>query len=101
MNPQYQVVYPESVRKTVRDLLQRATELGIRDQIVAALRTIDDRLKSSPLDYGDVNNELERLTTYVRVQAPLFLRYAVSSFLHEDKHLVFISTIGALSGRGL
>ena len=98
MSTQYQVIYPESVRETVRALLQRASEPGVRAKFVTALQTIDERLHSSPREYGDATNELERWTKYVRVQSPLFVHYAVSTFLHEGKHLVLISTIGVLSG---
>jgi hypothetical protein len=73
-NPRYQVLYPEAVRQAVRDLLRKATDLGIRPQVADALRTIDERLRSSPLDYGDVCNHLQRWTKYVRVQSPLFVR---------------------------
>jgi hypothetical protein len=98
--PQYRVLYPETVRQAVRELL-KATDRGIRSQVADALRTIDERLHSAPLEYGDVHNRLERWTKYVRVQSPLFVRYAVSAFLHEGNFLVFVSTIEPLSGHGL
>jgi hypothetical protein len=101
MSPPYQVLYPEAVRQAVRELLRKATELGIRSQVADALRAIDERLHSSPLDYGDPYNNLQRWTKYVRVQTPLVVRYAVSTFLHEGRYLVHVSAIEALSGHDL
>jgi hypothetical protein len=100
-NPQYQVLYPEAVRQVVRELLQRATERGIQPRVAAAIGTIDGRLRSDPLVYGDVHNHLQRWTRLVRVQSPLFVRYAVSTFQHEGRFLVVVSAIEPLTGHGL
>jgi hypothetical protein len=101
MNPAYKVLYPEVVRAAVRDLLRRAVALDTQPQVAAALRTIDQHLRTDPSAYGDVYTHLQRWTKYVRVQPPLFLHYAVSRFLHEEKYLVYVSTIAPLSGHGL
>ncbi len=100
-NPQYHVLYPETVRQIVREMLQQATDADLRSRVAAALRTIDDRLRSNPLEYGDIHNHLQRWTKYVRIQSPLFVRYAVSTFLHEGKFLVFVSAVEPLTGHGL
>ena len=101
MNPAYKVLYPEAVRETVRALLHRAAGLGIQHEVAAALRTIDQQLRTDPTGYGDVYTHLLRWTKYHRAQRPLFLHYAVSRFRHDDQYLVYVSVIAPLSGHGL
>jgi hypothetical protein len=101
MNPRYKVLYAEAVREAVRALLRRAAALGIQPEVAAALRTIDQQLRTDPSHFGDVYTHLQGWTKYLRVQQPLFLHYAVSHFLQDDQYLVYVSTISPLSGHGL
>jgi hypothetical protein len=100
-NQQFRVLYPEVVRQALPTLLEQARGLGIEAEVAVSVKVIDERLRADPRAYGDVYNHLQRWTKYVRVQAPLFVRYAVSNFLHGDSYLVYVSAIEPLSGHGL
>jgi hypothetical protein len=88
MNSSYRVVYPESVRAALKDLRIKAIRKGIGREFLLALRTIDERLRSDPLGFGDPWYRLpaSKLRVMTRVVSPLVVGYAV----HGEKSLVFV-----------
>jgi hypothetical protein len=67
--------------------------------VLAALRSIDDRLHRDPLVFGEQKYHYRGLKLELRVgiEPPLIVRYAV----HEQKPLVIIKDVLALPGQGI
>src|SRR5262249_52986841 len=95
--PLYRVVYPATVRAQTSRLLRRARAAGIESVVAAAVRTINDRLRTDPLTFGEARYHLAamRLAVRVAICRPLVVHYAV----HEEKPLVFVQRILKLAGQ--
>src|SRR5258708_2430925 len=75
----YRVIYTEVVRTALKQLGNRARELGITSKFVAALKGLEQRLQTDPLELGEPLRDFvdagleERLGGY----SFLFVRYGV------------------------
>jgi hypothetical protein len=101
MNPNrpWKVCYPERVRRKVAALVRRAVAVGLHQEVVQAVKSIDRMLHSRPESFGEEAYRLPALQLRARVgcQQPLFVRYTV----HETLPLVFVVAIGPLYRSGL
>jgi hypothetical protein len=90
----YQVCCSEKELERLRVLAQRATTLGIRKEFLAALKSINQKLSSEPLSWGDPQYRLSNLGLLFchGIYSMLHAYYAVS----EERHLVFVKEILAL-----
>jgi hypothetical protein len=97
--PAFQVVWPALVLQALRQLQQRATQAGIGEDLLAAMRTFHQRLQTSPREFGEPLDRLHplRLEVYLAVVRPLAIDYGV----HDDRPLVFVRSVRPLSGLGL
>ena len=88
VGPPYRVVYSEAVRNALKALCERAARGSRGEEILSAVRTIDEQLRSDPLGFGDPWHDLPaaRLTVMIRVFPPLVVSYAV----HKEKPVVFV-----------
>jgi len=95
----FTVSYPETVRAGVKELAIRASDLGMLDSILAAVRAIDTRLKKDPRSFGEPKFRYQelKLVLYVAIQFPLVVHFTV----HECLPVVFVKAIRALPGQGL
>jgi hypothetical protein len=59
--PPFTVSYPETVRMALREIATRAAEQGRTDQVLAAVRAIDARLKQDPRSFGEPKYRYEEL----------------------------------------
>jgi hypothetical protein len=87
-SPSYRLIYPEAVRQLIRDLGRRAKQLGWAAEFVAALRGIERRLQSDPLEFGEPLRHLLHVDLLERHggQQRVFVRYAVDC----TRHLVYV-----------
>ena len=71
------VSYAPAVLANLRTWGERAVQVGYRDEFVAALREMEDRLQHAPLSWGDPqwNFRSLNLTYYQRTGAVLLVRY--------------------------
>jgi hypothetical protein len=94
MNPSDDSGYQVSISGAVRELLIRltdtATASGLRDEFLAALRLISERLRTDPVSFGEEVFDLSglRLTVKVGVVLPIAVEFAV----YPDRRLVFVRT---------
>jgi hypothetical protein len=73
MNPLHKVSYPAAVQNALKDLCARAIHHGLGEQVLAALKTIDEQLRSDPLNFGDPTYSLPqaKLQMMQRLLPPL------------------------------
>ena len=83
----YKVSYSASVRNTLNELCARAAQRNQGNEILRAIKVIDERLQSDPLAFGDPWNDLPeaKLIVLVRVVPPLTVIYGV----HKEIPVVF------------
>jgi hypothetical protein len=83
----YRVVYSEKVRAGLKELAARARDRGLGAQLLAALQTIDYRLRIYP-QFGDPLRDLalEPAQVWIGVIPPLVVQYV----LDESKRLVMV-----------
>jgi hypothetical protein len=88
MNPAYRVAYPQVVRNALKELCERAALQGLGEQVLVALKAIDEQLKTDPLAFGDPIRSLAdaKLTLMQRIVAPLIITYSV----HTEMPVVFV-----------
>ncbi len=97
--PAFTVSYPETVRMALREIATRAAEQGRTDQVLAAVRAIDARLKQDPRSFGEPKYRYEelKLVLHVAIQAPLVVHFTV----HDELPIVFVRSLRPLPGQGL
>ncbi len=78
-SPRYRVVYTEAVRAALKDLGTRAHELGMEPEFVAALKGLDERLRTDPVGLGEPLRDLANAGLEERTgnHSFLFVRYGV------------------------
>jgi hypothetical protein len=84
----YQVVYSELVRTELRPLMVRARQRGLGQQVLAALKEIDRRLRIYP-QFGQPLRDLvlEPAQLWIGVVPPLVVQYV----LDEERRLVMVA----------
>ena len=93
--PRYQVHCSSEMLRSIKRLKAKADEAGLGTAVLSALRTINQRLEQTPLEFGEPAFRLRSLKLQVLtgIAEPLYVRYAV----HEDLPFVFVMQIDALS----
>ncbi|OAI47117.1 hypothetical protein AYO44_10085 [Planctomycetaceae bacterium SCGC AG-212-F19] len=78
---------------------KKAAKLGMRDAFIAALKTINDRLATDPLAWGDPYFHLRQLGLLCchGIHAMLHVYFAVD----DEKKLVFVKEFKILPGHPL
>jgi hypothetical protein len=99
MAGEYHVVYLNSVRKSVSEILDRSWKAGLEKAVIDAARIIEEQLKSNPREFGDPLGSLHgmHLDLFMRGVPPLIVYYGV----HQTKALVFVRKIGVVPFSGL
>ena len=84
----YRVIVSEANMTRLRQLEQRAVQLGMHDQFVEILSQVNSKLMHEPTAWGDPVNRLVHLslTMYHRIDRFLSVRYAVD----ETRRIVYI-----------
>jgi hypothetical protein len=84
----YRLVYPEAVRERIRDLGKRAKQLGLAPQFAAALRAIEGRLQSDPVEFGEPLRDFPETGLQERMGGlqHVYVRYGVDT----SKRLVYV-----------
>jgi hypothetical protein len=84
----YRVTYSEHVRRELRNLIARAKKHGLKDQVVIAVRRIDELLHIYP-QFGQplLDLKMKPAQLWIGVVPPLVVRY----FLDEERRLVIIA----------
>src|SRR5262249_36463518 len=98
MNPPYRVIYSESVQTSLKNLSAKAAEKGLKQAVLSAIRTIDQRLHADPRLFGEpkYHHRALKLELRVGIEPPLVVHYTV----HDEQPLVFVKTLQALPGQG-
>ena len=55
------VIYLKSVKKSIQEIYQRSTELGMEQAVFDAAEIIDQKLRSNPRDFGDPISSLPKM----------------------------------------
>jgi hypothetical protein len=84
----YRVVYPEVVRHGLLRASERAAELGLQPDFLAAAKAVEARLQSDPLEFGEPLYTLRHAGLEVRAGAfnLLGVRYGVD----RARRLVYV-----------
>ena|SRR5260370_177966 len=84
----FQVVYSEVIKALFVALVEKAEEVGEKDYVLDAARTIDFRLHNDPRDFGEPLNTLHNAKLEIRHggEGPLLVTWGV----HQEKKLVFV-----------
>lgn len=93
------VSYAHVVREKLRDGTAVAARIGSRGELAAAVREMDDRLRTDPEAWGDPVKDLRalRLAVYHRYGRLLTVKYAV----HIDGTPVFVQNVFLTPGTDL
>ena len=99
MQGEFKVVYPAHVRAVLSEICVRARGEGMVEEVLKAIKTIDDELKSKPWEFGDPVGAYQEmgLDMFTRGVSPLFVRYGV----HRSRPIVFVHTIAVFPSSGL
>jgi hypothetical protein len=99
MESRYRVICSEAASASLRQLVKRAREHGRVASVLAAAKTISDRLESAPHGLGEPHFHLRALNLVVNVAIvpPL----AVSFGIHEEQRFVIVRDISPLPRTGL
>ena len=83
----YRVVYSERVRIALKNLVTLATNRGLKQTVLLAIKELDHRLRVYP-QFGEplMDLKLKPARLLVGVVGPLVARY----FLDEEKRLVMV-----------
>jgi hypothetical protein len=86
--PGYRVIYSEDVRAALQRLGTRAKELGLGPRFVAAIKALNQRLRTDPLDLGEPLRDHPNVGLQERAgnHSFLFARYAVDPV----RYLVYV-----------
>jgi len=98
-NPPYKITFLGNHGSWLRACGERAAERGVLNDYTAAVKSIERRLATDPLEWGDPQNRLRhlQLLLYHGIQSPLHVYYAVD----EARRIVYVQEIKPLPGRGL
>jgi hypothetical protein len=90
----YTVAHSQLVEERFLELVQRATELGIRSLFLRAARYTYDELRYAPAQFGESREHLPHMELELRIAfaPPLYVEFAV----HEQSRQVFIRRFGML-----
>lgn len=79
----------------VRDLLHQSASLGIRNELIEALKEVSTQLRREPTKLGDPVHRTRKQggMVYTLVVEPVFARYAV----FESEKVVFLLDVKPLS----
>lgn len=82
------------VKEQIGQLATKAANLGILDELLDALRSVEQQLRTRPLDWGDPQFHTHKQggRVFRALHPPLIVRYAV----FEEEHVVLILDIKPL-----
>lgn len=88
------VAHSQLVEERFLELVQRATELGIRSLFLRAARYTYDALRYAPSLFGESREHLPHMALELRIAfaPPLYVEFAV----HEQSRQAFIRRFGLL-----
>jgi hypothetical protein len=91
----YRVARMPHVAKQMRDLAKKAALLGIKAELIAALESLDEQLRSSPLALGNPVHRTKKRggVVCVGVIEPISVRFAV----FESEKAVFLLDVKPLT----
>jgi hypothetical protein len=94
----YRLVYSETARAQLRELIAKARDLGLSLELLVAMRMVEQRLQLDPLVFGEPRNDLPAAGLQARAGGHdlLYAEYLVA-LAHP---LVFIRSLQASPGRG-
>ena len=95
MAQRYQVIASGPAKAALLDLVHKALRKGMHQAVLAAAKTIVERLETDPSGFGEPSHRLSalKLVIHAAIVPPLTVTYGV----HEEQPLVFISEFKPLS----
>jgi hypothetical protein len=98
-DPEYQVDRVPQVDEQIQALAKKAVTRSAKQQLVAALKTALEQLRTRPLDWGDPERRTRKKGGVIchGICTPIFVRYVV----FEAERVVMILTVDPLPGSGL
>jgi hypothetical protein len=95
----FRTVYVEQVRAQFTDWGRQAQAAGMLPAFLEALNTIDRRLRTDPLEWGEARNRLPHadLTVCCGFEARILIRYGVD----PRRKIVYITACQLLPGHPL
>ena len=87
--PYFRVIYAGTARSALQRLAEKAKQLQLGPQFVLAVKTIDRRLRSDPLMFGEPLYNLKSANLQVRIcnEKFLFVRFAVD----KQRRLIYVA----------
>jgi hypothetical protein len=91
----YEVYASGAIAKALRQIQRQAVQEGRAEEVLSAIRRIEQRLRQDPFGFGEPLYRLPALRLQVRCSLvrPLAVDFAVS----EDKPLVFLKSVQLLA----
>ena len=88
---EYQVIYSGQIKAKLKDLLNQAKKAGKLSRFVAAAMKMDERLRSDPLNFGELIGNLrwKKMPLHVGFARPLKVDFAIL----EAERMVFVRKI--------
>src|SRR5579875_4182282 len=92
----YRVDYAGQYRRQLEDLINQAVRLGTLADLEATVRTIHQRLSTTPMEWGDPLYRLHylQLLLFRGTHTPLNVIYAVD----EQRKLVYLTQVSPMPG---
>jgi len=95
----FRITMAAGVAESIKKLHARAIAIGIGKAVLAAIKSMRQRLEADPTNYGEPLFHLPAIQMQVRmaIEIPLLIHFA----LHEEQRLVFIQRVRGMSGHRL
>jgi hypothetical protein len=90
-DPPYRISCSEAIKSELRKLHRRAARHGRGQEVLSALRILDERLTADALSWGDPHFRLHgmNLLVFNRIQQPLQIVYAVD----EARRIAYVTNV--------
>jgi len=98
-SPSFNISLAIGARQDIQQVLRRAADLGIIDDISDLLFRIEDALRTEPRNWGDPLRRLRTLNAvyYRRMYEPLIVYYSV----HDTQPVVVVARVIPVPGSNL
>jgi hypothetical protein len=83
------------IAEEIKQLIQAASAKGLREEAEQSLTIIDRRLRTGPLDFGELvrQSKFSNLLVHVASVYPVSIRFAI----HEEKRVVILLKVQLVS----
>ena len=95
LHPRYTVSALDTAKMQLREIFREAAEAGAHDAVIAALASIEARLRTDPQHFGEplFQYRQSKMTVRCAAEVPLYIVYGV----HDEQPVVVVRRVLSLT----